>query len=149
MTTAPSIDVTVPFGGSALTAIPLDDAVHRVVAFCTNPRSGSSVYDLAAHHERVAGTFRQVSAWSLLWADALAGQVSVRNLADFTHERRARFSQLLSAVPEYMPLQEMSANEQSAVVEVCKFGFGGAWGQRSPRLRPYTGRQPCRCLTAT
>jgi hypothetical protein len=76
--------------------IPSDHAAKRVVSFCCSPRSGWCTYDLAGEAARAAGHFDTVAPWSLLWADALAGRLSVDDLGRFSLERRTTFAQLIS-----------------------------------------------------
>lgn len=127
-------DIAVGYEGATLGAVPFDDAVARVLAFCTSPSSGWITYDLAGVHARRAGRFDEVSAWALLLADALAGQVSIRNVADFTQARRERFAELTRAVHPDRDLGRMEAAERDAVVDLCMFGFPGVWGPKVTKV---------------
>ena len=57
--------------------------MQRVIAFCCSPRSGFLGYDLVGHVARETGRLAEISPWSILLADALAGQVTVDNLHCF------------------------------------------------------------------
>src|SRR5665647_805145 len=128
------IDVTAGFDDDVLGPIPLLDAQRRLLSFCNSARSGWVTYDLAAHHARSAGAFNTVAPWSLLWADALAGQVSIGNVADFTSERRTWFAELVGRIPERVDLGDMNPTERADVVNLCKFGFAGAWGPKITKV---------------
>jgi hypothetical protein len=74
------------------------------------------------------GHFETVTPWSLLWADALAGQVQVRDISGFSVERRENFADRLISVPAETDLNDLDAAGQAAVARVCQFGFEGVWG---------------------
>jgi hypothetical protein len=121
------------FGAARLDSVLLDEAVHRVKAFCTSPSSGWGAYDLAGHHARAQGVFDTVAASSLLWADALAGQVSVGNLADFNAQRYC-FAERVSRIDPMRNLAAMTDAELGTVVELCQFGFAGAWAPKITKV---------------
>ncbi|MGI8870883.1 MAG: DUF6308 family protein [Mycobacteriales bacterium] len=127
------IDVTAGFTGDVLGAVSLDDAVRRVRAFCSDPKSGWVSFDLAAHHARQAGHFATVGPWSMLWAQALAGRVTVGDLTSFT-SRMAKFADLVRGVPEDVALHEMDADARQRVARLCAFGFVGAWGPKITKV---------------
>jgi hypothetical protein len=81
-------EVAQGFGGTALPGVAHEDALHRVQVFCTQADSGWITYDLAGHLAREAGHFTSVGHWSMLYAQALAGQITISNVAAFTRERR-------------------------------------------------------------
>jgi hypothetical protein len=126
------------FGIGRLDPIPVGEAVQRVRAFVTSPRSGYGPYDLAAAAARRAGHFDVVGPWSLLWADALAGRVSVGDLALFTGDQRRKFAALVSAIGEGRALGDMAVVEIDAVVQLCCYGFSGwragAWAPKITKV---------------
>lgn len=125
---------SVGFEGTTLEPVSFDDAVARVRAFCTNPSSGWVTYDLAGVHARRAGMFDEVAPWSLLWADALAGQVAIKNIADFTESRREQFAALVRAVPAGVDLRELDDDAVARVVDLCMFGYAGVWGPKVTKV---------------
>ncbi|OBG94395.1 hypothetical protein A5697_26275 [Mycobacterium sp. E3251] len=114
--------------------IPTDHAVKRVVAFCCSPRSGWRSYDLAGAAARAAGHFDTVAPWSLLWADALAGRLSVDDLDGFSLERRTTFAERISAVPAAKDLAVFDESEREAVRNLCTFGYPGVWAPKSTKV---------------
>jgi hypothetical protein len=142
-------DVAAGFGEGALAPIAYEQALHRVKVFCTRSESGWITYDLAAHHARTAGQFSTVTPWSMLYADALAGQVTIRDVANFTLERRRSFAALLQAVPEDVGLAVLDEQGLDAVSDVCRFGSPVYGARRSPRSQRCIARTRCRCSTAT
>ena len=92
------------------------------------------LHDLAGAAARAAGHFDAVAPWSLLWADALAGRLSVDDLDGFTSERRARFAQRISAVPDGKDLVDFSESERRAVHDLCTFGYPGVWAPKSTKV---------------
>lgn len=125
--------MTAGFKGDVLGAVSFDDAVRRVRAFCSDPKSGWVSFDLAAHHARQAGHFATVGPWSMLWAQALAGRVTVGDLASFT-SGMADFADLVRGVPEDVDLHEMDTETRRRVVRLCAFGFVGAWGPKITKV---------------
>lgn len=125
-----TIDLTRGFEGDTLGVIDFDAARHRILTFCTSPVGAWVTYDLAAAQSRTAGLFDHVEPWSIMWADALAGQVSLRNIADFTLERREEFAQLVRRVPEQQDLVSMDDAGRADVVNLCCFGYQGVWGPK-------------------
>ncbi len=91
------------------------------------------MYDLAAQSARNAGLLDTVAPWSLLFANALNGQVTLTNVADFTPERREEFARRVHRVPRDVDLADM-AEETEAVVDACRFGFPGVWGPKITEL---------------
>lgn len=120
-------DVTAGFVSARLEPVPVSDAVRRVLAYCTTPRSGWAVYDLAAVEARRAGLFDQVAPWSLLYANALNGRVAIKQAAAFDSGQRTEFAGRLAAIPAGKDLHVMTEYEVAAVVSACQFGFPGAW----------------------
>jgi hypothetical protein len=66
-----------------------------------------------------------------LWADALAGRLSIGNLADFTLTQRERFAARIAAIPPDIALADMDATLRHDVVAMCRFGFSGV---RTPKV---------------
>lgn len=127
------LDIARGFAGG-IPPIPADHAAKRVVAFCCSPRSGWRSYDLAGAAARAAGHFDTVAPWSLLWADALAGRLSVDDLDGFSLERRAIFAQRISAVPPGKDLASFDEPERKAVQNLCTFGYPGVWAPKSTKV---------------
>lgn len=86
-----SIHLTGEFHGDAVGPIAIEDAAHRILAYCTTRQSGWGVYDLMGVHARREGKFEFVDASTLFLANAINCQVSLSNLADFDLERRTKF----------------------------------------------------------
>ncbi|MFI5916672.1 DUF6308 family protein [Dactylosporangium sp. NPDC051541] len=128
------LDVTRDFPGNVLGPIPVAAATRRLLAYCTTPGSGWSSYDLAAHHARRFGILDSVTSWSLLYANALNGQVTLDNIAAFDRSLRRDFAGRLAKVPPGRDLQRMASDETSAVVDVCCFGFRGVWGPKATKM---------------
>lgn len=126
-------DIAHEFPGG-IPSIPLEHAARRVVSFCCSPTSGWRTYDLAGAAARAAGHFDTVAPWSLLWADALAGQLSVGDLGGFSLERRTSFAQRISAVPADKDLADFNAAEREAVHNLCTFGYPGVWAPKSTKV---------------
>jgi hypothetical protein len=127
-------DVTEGFGSPRLGPVPYEDAVRRVKVFCTRADSGWITYDLAAHHARQAGQFATVGHWSMLYAEALAGQVTISDIANFTHERRIQFAELVRRVPPEVGLAELDGQALDAVSDLCRFGFPGVWAPKITKV---------------
>lgn len=113
--------------------IQVDAAQRRILAYCTEPKSGWGIYDLARRIARDEGALERVTSWSLLLANALNGQVSLSNVADFTLERRVLFARCITRVPD-VDLITMDNEEVERVVDVCCFGFPGVWGPKTTKL---------------
>ena len=113
--------------------VTLNDAVHRITAFCTSPTSGWQTYDLAGAMARTAGHFDELSPWSLLWADTLGGRLSVPNLAGFTLERREDLAGRLAPVPR-TPLANLNDTALDALTLACKFGYPGVWAPKITKM---------------
>jgi hypothetical protein len=128
------IDITRDFPGDTLGPVSIEDAVRRVLAYCTEPASGWSAYDLVAIHARQAGAFQQVGVWSLLLANALNGQVTLENLAAFSLEYRRGYAGRLARVPEDLDLHQMTAQQVDSVADACAFGFPGVWGPKITKV---------------
>lgn len=122
-TSASVIDPMATFGPDRLAGIPIDEAIHRVRVYGTTAASGFGPYDLAGAQARRAGHFELVSPWSLLWADALAGGLSVDDVAAFSPARRREFATLVSKIDATADLAAMAPDELSRVVRLCQFGF--------------------------
>lgn len=129
-----AVDVTAQFGGSALPAVSFSDALHRLRTFVTHPHSGWSTYDLAAVHARESGAFDWVTPWSLLLADALAGQISIRNVSDFNFERRREFAKRVGAIPVAVDLADLDKDGVAAVVLAAQYGFPGVWAPKITKV---------------
>lgn len=114
--------------------IPFEHAAKRVISFCCSPRSGWRSYDLAGAAARSAGQFDMVAPWSLLWADALAGQLSVGDLDGFSLERRTTFAERISAIPAGKDLALLDESERKAVHKLCTFGYPGVWAPKSTKV---------------
>lgn len=129
------------FDGDVLAPVPVTDAAQRVLAFCTEPRSGWVTYHLAARSTRTSGLFDQVTTWSLLYANALAGRVDIEDVAGFSRERRRDFAARLATVPEDTDLHTMDDDGIATVVNLCCFGYHGVWGPKITKMaalyRPY------------
>lgn len=129
-----TFNLTRRFGGDVLPPVSFADALHRVRAYCTEPGSGWSTYDLCSIDARLDGQFDTVSPWSLLWADALAGQVRVRDIAGFDLNHRIEFTNRLIAIPASTDLHELDAPGRAAVTHLCQFGFSGVWGPKATKV---------------
>lgn len=114
--------------------IPFEHAAKRVISFCCSPRSGWRSYDLAGAAARSAGQFDIVAPWSLLWADALAGRLSVGDLDGFSLERRTEFAERISAIPAGKNLAVLDESERKAVHKLCTFGYPGVWAPKSTKV---------------
>ena len=134
MTPTAAIDVTAGFAGEALGPVPIDEAANRIRVYCTSRYSGWAVYDLAGISARAAGLFTEVSAWSLLFANALNGRVEITQLADFNRALRREFADRIGSVPTDQDLHSMTEEEVEAVIRACQFKFNGAWAPRITKL---------------
>jgi hypothetical protein len=134
MTPRVAIDVTAGFAGDVLGPVPIDEAASRIRVYCTSRYSGWAVYDLAGISARSAGLLSEVTAWSLLFASALNGQVELRQLADFDRALRREFADRIGRIPADRDLHRMAEDEIAAVVHACQFGFDGAWAPRITKL---------------
>lgn len=134
MASSAFIDVAAGFKDRRLLPIPIDEAVQRVLAYCTFKDSGWSTYDLPAVHARSIGLLDQVTVWSLLFANALNGRVEFKQLSSFDRTLRRRFADLLGAIPADRDLHRMDDAEVAAVVRACQFGFDGAWAAKITKL---------------
>ncbi|SFU11236.1 hypothetical protein SAMN04487915_111103 [Arthrobacter sp. ov118] len=114
-------------------ALPLPDVVARVVGFCTHPTSGWQTYDMLSRVARSRGHFDEIAPWSLLWADTLAGRLSVSDVASFTHERRSELLQRLQALPA-KDLGVMDDGDVETLARLCRFGFPGVWAPKITKL---------------
>jgi hypothetical protein len=133
LVTLDSFDVALGFSGNTLPPVPYEQAVTRVISFCTNPASGWLSYDLCGVAARNSGLFGSVTPWSLLWAGALAGRVEVGDVAGFTLERRTQFAEHLAAVP-VGDLNNLDQAGRRAVTTVCRFGFPGVWAPKTTKM---------------
>jgi hypothetical protein len=134
MTSPLVIDVTAGFAGDVLGPVPIDEAASRIMAYCTAKYSGWAVYDLAGVSARSAGLLNEVTAWSLLFANALNGRVEIKQVADFDRMRRREFAHRIGRIPTDKDLHRMDEEEISAVIHACKFGFDGVWAPRITKL---------------
>ncbi|MCG2622605.1 DUF6308 family protein [Arthrobacter sp. I2-34] len=114
-------------------AIPLSDAVARVVAFCTHPKSGWQTYDMLGAAARRRGHFDEIAPWSLLWADTLAGRLSVSDVAGFTHELRSELVRRLQVLPD-KDLAAMDDDDIASLTLLCRFGFSGVWAPKITKM---------------
>lgn len=128
-----AFDIAGGFAGG-IPPIPSDHAAKRLVSFCCSPRSGWRSYDLAGAAARTAGHFGTVAPWSLLWAETLAGRLSVEDLDGFSLERRTRFAQRISAIPAEKDLAAFDESEREAVHKLCTFGYPGVWAPKSTKV---------------
>lgn len=117
-----------------LPPVSYEEALHRVQAYCTHPMSGWATYDLCGIEARRAKLFDTVTPWSLLWTGALAGQVRVGDISNFTIARRQQLARHIAAVPEDQDLNGLDDAGRAAVVSVCQFGFPGVWAPKSTKL---------------
>ncbi len=108
MSTLRRFDLTVGFRGDVLPPVSYEEALHRVQAYCTDPKSGWATYDLCGVEARRAGMFKTLTPWSLLWADALAGQVRVGDISSFTIAKRQKLAGRIAAVPEDQDLDGLA-----------------------------------------
>lgn len=129
-----TIDISREFEGDVVGPIDMDQAAHRILAYCTTTQSGWGVYDLMGVHARRSGRFQVVDASTLLLANAINGQVSLANLAAFNHERRRKFASLVARVPETAELARMDDQGLVTVVDACAFGFPGVWGPKITKV---------------
>jgi hypothetical protein len=129
-----TINVTAGFPGDVLAPVPIDEAANRIRVYCTSPYSGWAVYDLAGASARSAGLLTDVTAWSLLFANALNGRVDITQLADFNRARRREFADRIGRIPADRDLHRMADEEIAAVIHACQFGFDGAWAPRITKL---------------
>jgi len=118
----------------ALPPVPVQDAVRRLLAYCTEPRSGWGAYDLAGAHARAAGLFNHVSAWSLLWANALNGQVVLDNVAAFQPDWQSQYATILSRIPIDSDVNAGDTALVDSVTDACFFGFPGVWGPKITKV---------------
>lgn len=126
--------MTAGFAGEVLGPVPIDEAVSRILVYCTSRYSGWPLYDLAGISARSAGVLDEVTPWSLLFANALNGRVDLKQLADFARPQRRAFADLIGRVPADRDLHLMNDEEIDDVVRVCQFGFGGAWAPKITKL---------------
>ncbi|MEV4343537.1 DUF6308 family protein [Actinoplanes sp. NPDC049596] len=122
------------FDGDVLAPVTVTDAARRVLAFCTEPRSGWVTYHLAARSTRSSGMFEQVTTWSLLYANALAGRVDIEDVAGFSRSLRQDFAARVAAVPEDTDLHAMDDDDLAKVVDLCHFGYPGVWGPKTTKM---------------
>jgi hypothetical protein len=134
MTPPATIDMTAGFAGEVLGPIPIDEAASRIRVYCTSRYSGWAVYDLAGVSARSAALLTEVTAWSLLFANALNGRVELIQFADFNRTRRREFADRIGRIPGNRDLRRMTDDEIAAVVHACQFGFDGAWAPRITKL---------------
>lgn len=102
----------------------------RIVGYCTHPNSGWHTYTMLGAKARKLGHFNEIAPWSLLWAVALAGQLSVSDIAGFTHEFRRKLVDRLGSLPAD-DLANMSDDGLEALTLLCQSGFHGV---RTPKM---------------
>ena len=132
MSTSVELDLSPGMPGGIGT-VPLCDAAARVVAFCTHPTSGWQTYDMLGEVARRRGHFDEIAPWSLLWADALAGRLSVSDVGGFTYELRMELVQRLQALPA-KDLASMDDDEVENLTFLCRFGFPGVWAPKVTKM---------------
>lgn len=81
---------------------------------------------------RQNGQLDVITPWSMLIADALAGQIKVKDVSAFNKHAPA-FLTLMQAVAK-KALAEMDDAEVEAVADVCRFGFPGAWAPKITKV---------------
>src|SRR5688572_19220361 len=55
-----TVDITRGFAGDVVGPMEMDEAAHRILAYCTATQSGWGVYDLMGVHARRSGRFEVV-----------------------------------------------------------------------------------------
>lgn len=120
--------------GEPLSELDSDDVTHRVHAYCSISEGGWVVYDLAAAALRKTGAFETVTPWSLNWGNLLNGNVTVKNVAHFTRDKREHFAQLIAEVPDDTDLADMDSDEVDAVARLCSFGYDGVWAAKTTKV---------------
>jgi hypothetical protein len=113
--------------------LPSQDLAARVVGYCTHPKSGWQTYDMLGAVARSHGQFNEIAPWSLLWADTLAGRISVSDIAGFTYDFRSTLAQRLKAVP-VKDLADMDDDGLEALTLLCRSGFAGAWAPKITKM---------------
>jgi hypothetical protein len=112
-----------------LGTIHVDDAARLVHKYCTTPGSGWAEYDLA-RIEAHPGAFDWLSPWSMTYADALAGQVKVKDVFAFASPSQAQqrplaqLATLLANIDRAADLTDMT--DLTSVLGVCSLAFEGA-----------------------
>ena len=126
------LNFTQDFSPDAIGEISLDHAVARVGAFCSDPASGFLAYDIAGYVARRSGRLGEIGPWTILLADALAGQVSVGDVNEFARHIE-EFAERLGDVPE----EDLAGTDEgglSRVIDFCCFGFPGAWAPKITKV---------------
>jgi hypothetical protein len=112
--------------------IPLDHAVARVGAFCSDPDSGFLAYDLVGHVARKSGRLEEIGPWTILVADALAGRIRVGDVNKFACHIE-EFAKRLGDVPEE-DLARTNEDGLRRVIDFCGYGFRGAWAPKITKV---------------
>jgi hypothetical protein len=126
------LNFTQGFSPDAIGEIPLRYAVARVGAFCSDPGSGFFAYDLMGYVARKSGRLEEISPWTILVADALAGRISASDVNKFACHME-EFAKRLGDVPE----EDLASTDEDGlgrVIEFCCFGFRGAWAPKITKV---------------
>ena len=89
-------------------------------------------YDIAGYVARRSGRLGEIGPWTILLADALAGQVSVGDVNEFARHIE-EFAERLGDVPE----EDLAGTDEgglSRVIDFCCFGFPGAWAPKITKV---------------
>lgn len=132
MSTSDQMDLS-PNMPNGIGVVPLQDLAARVVGYCTHPRSGWQTYDVLGAVARRHGHFNEIAPWSLLWADTLAGRISVSDITRFTYDFRSKLAHRLSALPA-KGLADMDDDDVEALTLLCRSGFAGAWAPKITKM---------------
>ncbi|MEA2589303.1 MAG: hypothetical protein QOH66_2230 [Actinomycetota bacterium] len=126
------LNFTQGFLPDAIGEIPLDHAVARVGAFCSDPDSGFFAYDLVGYVARKSGRLEEIGPWTILVADALAGRIRVGDVNKFARHME-EFAKRLGDVPK----KDLACTDEgglSRVIDFCCFGFRGAWAPKITKV---------------
>lgn len=132
MSTSNQMDLS-PGMPKGIGVVPLADITARVVGYCTHPKSGWQTYDMLGAVARRNGQFNEIAPWSLLWAVALAGRISVSDIAGFTYDFRSKLADRLQALP-HKELADMDDEDLDALTLLCRSGFAGAWAPKITKM---------------
>lgn len=113
--------------------IDFDDAVQRVVSYCCTAKSGWHTYDRPSHAARKEGVFDSLSPWSLLWAEALNGQIKATNMLEFTAERRGEYARSIQRIGR-QPLADLDEEATNELAVLCSSGFKGVWAAKLTKV---------------
>jgi hypothetical protein len=126
------LSFVLPFGGGAK-EIPVEDAIARVRAYCTDPLSGWHTYDRTSHVARQEGVFDRVSPWSILWAETLNGQPRAADVIRFEKAMRDRIANGVSTL-RGRQLCELVESEVAELVNLCTEGDKGFWAPKVTKM---------------